>query len=100
MFQGRYQKELMREPPPERSFLQVFPWRNIRRALMLVLVIFAIVAIKRSTGSLLSRIGDLWGPARGTASAPTPTDGIRIKLGPGLAPPNPAPARLTPSDRP
>ena len=51
-----------RSPPRERTFAQLFPWRNMRRAVMLVLLILAIVMIKRSTGPLLSRVGEMWGP--------------------------------------
>ncbi len=106
-------------PPRERTFAELFPWRNIRLAVMLVLLILAIVVLKRSAGSLLVRAGDLWGPpgssspsspsvprpaAVNAAAAIPPTGapvgtprgvsggdtGVRIRLGPGLAPAIPA----------
>jgi hypothetical protein len=101
MRSGRQQRELLKEiqrpPPEERTFAQLFPWRNVARAMVLVVIILAIVAIQRSTGSLFSRVGELLGPP-----GPTPTSsgeapqahgqqGLHVRLGPGLAP------RLVPS---
>jgi hypothetical protein len=90
-----------RLPPRERTFTELFPWRNLRRALMLVLLIVAILVIKRSTGGFLGRMGDLWGTTSAAApGAPAPTppgpagDGVRVRLGPGLAPS--APVKVTP----
>jgi len=83
-----------RPPPRERTFAQLFPWRNIRRAVMLILLIVAIVMIKRSTGPLLSRVGEMWGPPpsgpRSSSRPRAPGDGYEIRLGPGLAPRAPA----------
>jgi hypothetical protein len=110
MRSGRQQRELLKEiqrpPPAERTFAQLFPWRNVARAMLLVVIILAIVAIQRSTGSLFSRVGELLGPPTPTPT-PTPTSspeaprpaapqppgqqGPRVRLGPGLAP------RLVPS---
>jgi hypothetical protein len=94
MRSGRQQRELLKEiqrpPPGERTFAQLFPWRNVARAMVLVVIIFAIVAIQRSTGSLFSRVGELLGPPATTTTATTPPQppgpGLRIRLGPGLAP--------------
>jgi len=108
MRSGRQQRELLKEiqrpPPGERTFAQLFPWRNVARAMVLVVIIFAIVAIQRSTGSLFSRVGELLGPPGPTPTTParTPTSsdevprpaapqppgqqGLRVRLGPGLAP--------------
>jgi len=62
-------ERLHRSPPQEKSFGQVFPWRNIRRAMMLVLLIVAIVVIKRSAQPMLERVGQMWGsPVRAPAS--------------------------------
>ena len=62
-------ERLHRPPPQEKSFGQVFPWRNIRRAMMLVLLIVAIVVIKRSAQPTLERVGQMWGsPGRSPAS--------------------------------
>lgn len=43
-------------PPPERSFWQLLPRRNLRRALLLIIAIVAVIAIKRSGGLSLDRI--------------------------------------------
>lgn len=94
-----------RQPPRERTFAEVFPWRNIRRAVMLVLLIVAIVMIKRSTAPLLTRVTEMWGPPPTSSprSAPPGAPGgpgqregqreLRVRLGPGLTPTPPtAPA--------
>jgi hypothetical protein len=52
-------------PPPERSFWQLVPRRNLRRALLLLIAIVAVIAIKRSGGLSLDRIFQ--------QVAPTPT---------------------------
>ena len=68
--QRELQKELERGGPRERSFAQLFPWRNLARALLLVVVILAIVAIKKSAAPLLSRVGELVGTPTGAPSSP------------------------------
>jgi hypothetical protein len=55
-------------PPPERSFWQLVPRRNLRRALLLIIAIIAVIAIKRSGGLSLDRIFQQVAPV-----APTPT---------------------------
>lgn len=88
-----------RPPPRERTFAELFPWRNIRRALMLVLLILAIVMMKRSAGPLLARMGEMWGspistpagvPGLAPAGVPGGDSVHRVRLGPGLAPQIPA----------
>ena len=82
-----------RPAPRERTFAEVFPWRNIRRALMLVLLILAIVMIKRSAGPWLARMGEMWGqPATRSTSTPASSSGAvhKIRLGPAFDPPIPA----------
>jgi hypothetical protein len=37
-------------PPPERTYWQLVPRRNLRRALFLVLALLGVVAIKRAGG--------------------------------------------------
>lgn len=104
----RQQRELLKAmlhaPVRERTFAQLFPWRNVGRAVMLLVVILGIVALKRSTGSLLTRIGDLWSvggarravPARAASAQATP--GFNTHLGPGLrAVPSAAGTRADPS---
>jgi hypothetical protein len=88
-------KAMLRDPSRERTFAQLFPWRNVARAVMLLVVILGIIAIKRSTGSMLTRIGDLWGG--GAPATPVPAHRatraeFRTHLGPGLTADGPAPA--------
>lgn len=62
-------ERLQRSAPQEKSFGQLFPWRNIRRAMMLVLLIVAIVIIKGSAQPMLERVGQMWGsPGRSPQS--------------------------------
>lgn len=85
------QIDRQRVPPRERTFAELFPWRNLRRALMLLMLIVAILVIKRSAGGFLGRMGDVWGTPGATGTSGTkatgrPGDGVRVRLGPGLAP--------------
>lgn len=83
-----------RSSPRERTFAELFPWRNIRRALMLVALIVAIVLIKRSMSPLLGRASQLWGPVAPAPAQPRDQRGLqlprppgfRVHLGPTLAP--------------
>lgn len=88
----------LRPPPRERTFAEVFPWRSIRRALLLVLLIVAIVAIKRSAEPMLARVGQMWGTP--VSSPPPRTPERTIHLGPGLAPRFPGPGPVPPSPPP
>jgi hypothetical protein len=54
-------------PPPERSFWQLLPRRNFRRALFLVLVLLGVLVLKRTGGLSFSRMFD--------GVAPAPADG-------------------------
>jgi hypothetical protein len=95
-----------RPEPPERTFAALFPWRHMRRVVALIVLILAIVMIKRSLGRMLTRAGELWGGPRAASSAPVspaaplqsappagPTP-FGVHLGPGLAPPpRPPPTR-------
>lgn len=78
-------ERLPRAAPAEKTFGQLFPWRNIRRAMMLVLLIVGIVVIKRSAQPLLERAGQMWGSPR--TSAPVQ---IRAVVRPAAPPPMPA----------
>src|SRR5262245_30061007 len=75
-------------PPPERTFAELFPWRNVTRALMLVGLILGIVVIKRSAGGFLQRVSDLVASPSPPSAAvrPAPTRAVNVRLGPGLAP--------------
>jgi hypothetical protein len=76
----------------ERTFAELFPWRNMRRALMLLLLIVAIVFIKRSMSGLLGTATQLWG---GPPPPSEPRRDFGVHLSPMLAPPGapkPAPA--------
>ena len=87
-----------RSAPRERTFAQLFPWRSVRRALMLVVLIVAIVVIKRRMGAFLQQAGRLWSPITESpapsqrppvpAGAAPPTT---VHLGPALAPQPAAP---------
>jgi hypothetical protein len=50
-------------PSPERSFWQLLPRRNFRRALFLVLVLLGVIVLKRSGGFSFSRMFDGVAPA-------------------------------------
>jgi hypothetical protein len=49
-------------PPRERTFAQVFPWRNVRRAVMLLALIVVIVGMKRTAGRFLAGVTEWFGP--------------------------------------
>jgi hypothetical protein len=78
----------------------------MRRVIMLLALIVAIIVIKRSMGPLLGRASQLWGlgsPPSAPAPAGTPTGvgpapSFRVHLGPTLAPP-PKQAPQPSSDR-
>jgi len=50
-------------PPPERSFWQLMPRRNFRRAFLLVIAILAVLAIKHSGALSLNQVFDRVAPA-------------------------------------
>ena len=58
-------------PPPERSFWQLVPRRNLRRALLLIIAIVAVIAIKRSGGLSLDRIFQQVAPAPSPTTEPS-----------------------------
>jgi hypothetical protein len=81
-----------RPSPRERTFAELFPWRNVRRALMLIALIVAIVVAKRSMAPLLGRATELWGlPYQAPLQSPPQPRGYGVHLGPTLAPPSTAP---------
>jgi hypothetical protein len=57
-------------PPPERSYWQLLPRRNFRRALFLLLVLGAVIALRQSGGLSFSKLFDGVAPA----TAPAPED--------------------------
>jgi hypothetical protein len=74
-------------PPPERSFWQLLPRRNFRRALLLIIAIVAVLAIKRSGGLSLDKIFEQVAPVVPTQPA-APGGGFQhIEV----HPPTPAP---------
>ena len=85
-----------RPSPRERTFAELFPWRNIRRALMLVALIVAILIVKRSMSPLLGRASQLWGlgspPPPEHRGGQVPPPGFGVHLGPTLAPSPTAPS--------
>ena len=54
-------------PPPERTFWQLLPRRNFRRAIFLVLVLLGVLVLKRTGGLSFSRMFE------GVAPAPPPS---------------------------
>jgi hypothetical protein len=50
------------QPPPERSFWQLLPRRNFRRALLLIIAIVAVLAIKRAGGLSLDKMFNQFAP--------------------------------------
>jgi len=87
-----------RPVPRERTFAQVFPWRSVRKALMLLALIIAIVVLKLRMGAFLQQAGRLWSPLTETPTparrapdpggAPPPTVHLGPALGPQPAAPN------------
>jgi hypothetical protein len=68
-----------RPAPRERTFAQLFPWRSLRRAFMLVVLIVGIIFIKRAMSRLLGNATQLWG-------SPTPSPAPRRDFGVHLSP--------------
>lgn len=64
-------------PPPERTFWELLPRRNLRRVLFLVAVLFAVIILQRSSGrsfrSLFEAMAPL-GPST-PAAPPAPAAG-------------------------
>ena len=52
-----------RPPPPEKSFWELLPRRNLRRALFLIGALIAIIVIKRMGGFSLAKLFDGVAPA-------------------------------------
>jgi hypothetical protein len=61
-------RRLEPSPPPERSYWQLLPRRNFRRALFLLLVLGAVILLRQSGGLSFSKLFD--GVAPATAPAP------------------------------
>jgi hypothetical protein len=57
-------------PPPERSFWELLPRRNLRRALFLVLALLGVLAIKFSGGLSLGKVFDQMGGQPKKSEAP------------------------------
>jgi len=88
--------------PRERTFAQVFPWRSVRKAVMLLVLIIGIVVIKLRMGAFLQQAGRLWSPLTETPASsrrpPAPSGAVSpgpvqttVHLGPALAPQPAAP---------
>jgi hypothetical protein len=75
-------------PPPERTFWQLLPRRNFRRALLLIIAIVAVIAIKRTGGLSLDKVFDQVAPAAPTQPA-APVNGFqRLQVRPAASDPN------------
>lgn len=83
----------LRPAPRERTFAQLFPWRNVRKAMMLVLLIVAIVVIKRSTGGFFARLTELVGATNAPSPASSRTSQNAVAPVPPPAIPGPADGR-------
>jgi len=68
-------------PPPERSFWDLLPKRNFRRVVFLILVLVAVVALKRSSGRSLNGLLDAIAPPP-KAAAPAPATFQRLQVAP------------------
>jgi hypothetical protein len=72
-----------REPPVEKSFWELVPRRNLRRALFLIVALAAILAIKRMGGFSLAKlfndVAPAPAPAPATASSEPPFRRIEVK---------------------
>ena len=58
-------------PPPERSFWELIPRRNFRRAIFLVLVLLAVLFIRHTGGLSLGKMFDTVAPMPAGRPAPT-----------------------------
>jgi hypothetical protein len=65
-------------PPPERSYWQLLPRRNFRRALFLLLVLGAVIVLRQSGGLSFSKLFD--GVAPATAPAPETPQFQRLEV--------------------
>ena len=90
---GQWREQGQPRPAPrERTFAELFPWRNLRRAFMLLVLIVGIVIIKRSVSRLLGTATQLWG-------SPTPKTEPRHDFGVHLSPSLAAPPSGQPVER-
>jgi hypothetical protein len=55
------------EPPPERSYWDLLPRRNLRRALFLILALGGVLVIKRTGGLSFRKMFDDVAPAQDSA---------------------------------
>jgi hypothetical protein len=60
------------DPPPERSYWDLLPRRNLRRALFLVIALLGVVAIKRAGGFSFGGLFDGGQSARQAPASRTP----------------------------
>jgi hypothetical protein len=83
------------EQPTERSFWEVFPKRSLRRALMLLMVLGAVLVLRRSGGVALNKLVDgLVQPVprtAGAAAAGPGAPGSRASFQPMRVVPAPSP---------
>ena len=66
----------------EKTYLALVPWRNLRRAVLLILALMAVVALKRSSGGFFSRILESVAPPSPSHQAPETT----VHMQPGPSP--------------
>lgn len=75
---------------PERSFWELLPRRNLRRALFLVLVLLAVMALRRTGGGAFRGLLDAMAPppAPGPGGAPGGEGFQRLRVAPAPSPPS------------
>jgi hypothetical protein len=64
-----------RPPPPERSFWELLPRRNFRRAVFLVIVFLAVLALRKTGGGAFRGLFDAVSPAAPAAAPAAPASG-------------------------
>ncbi len=85
--------------PPAKSFLELVPRRNLRRALFLLVVLVVVVVFQRRSGPFFSRAATLLAPVPATPSSQSPRPAPaqeRVPPTVRLAPAPPPPRAISP----
>ena len=78
-------------PPPERSFWELLPRRNFRRVLFLVIVLLAVLALRKTGGGAFRGLLDAVAPPPAPAGAAGPAGFQRLQVRPPAPPARSAP---------
>jgi hypothetical protein len=65
----------------EKTYLSLVPWRNLRRAVFLILALMAVVALKKSSGGFFSRVLESVAPPA-TPAHRAPETTVHLQPGP------------------